>query len=63
MCKEMDIDPVGRRIAAGIYGNRGLLNLTFNRHSEAAADFKQAMFIDPAIRNFKEALRRLEDSE
>jgi tetratricopeptide (TPR) repeat protein len=61
--KEMDMDPVGRRIAAGVYGNRGLLNLTLNRQSEAAADFKQALFIEPTIRNFKEALRRIEDTE
>jgi tetratricopeptide (TPR) repeat protein len=61
--KEIDMDPVGRRIAAGIYGNRGLLNLTLNRPSEAAADFKQALFIEPDIRNVKEALQRIEDTQ
>ncbi len=60
--KELDLDPVGRMIAAGVYGNRGLLNLTLNRQSEAAADFKQALLIEPTIRNVKEALRRIEDT-
>ena len=63
MGREIDMDPVGRRIAAGVYGNRGLLNLTLNRQSEAAADFKQALFIEPNIRNVKEALRRIEDTQ
>jgi tetratricopeptide (TPR) repeat protein len=63
MGKEIDLDPVGRRIAAGIYGNRGLLNLTLNRQSEAAADFKQALFIEPNIKNVKEALSRIKDPE
>jgi tetratricopeptide (TPR) repeat protein len=56
-------DPVGRMIAAGVFGNRGLLNLTINRHSEAAADFKQALLIEPSVQNYKEGLRRLDESE
>lgn len=58
-----DEDPVGRMIAAGIFGNRGRVNIALNRPSEAAADFKQAMFIEPSAQQFKEVLRRLEESD
>jgi tetratricopeptide (TPR) repeat protein len=59
---KIDEDPVGRMIAAGIFGNRGRVNLALNRQSEAAADFKQALFIEPTAQNIKEVLRRLDDS-
>ena len=59
---KVDEDSVGRMIAAGIFGNRGRVNLALNRQSEAAADFKQAMFIEPSAQQFKEVLRRLDDS-
>jgi tetratricopeptide (TPR) repeat protein len=60
---KVDEDPIGRMIAAGIFGNRGLVNLALNRHSEAAADFKQALFIEPSVQQFKEVLRRLNESD
>ncbi len=60
---KVDQDLVGRMIAAGIYGNRGLVHLALNRQSEAAADFKQALFIEPTIQNYKESLRRLSESD
>ena len=60
---KIDEDPVGRMIAAGIFGNRGLVNLALNRQSEATADFKQALLIEPSIQNYKEGLRRLDASD
>ena len=63
MGNKINEDPFGRMIAAGIFGNRGLLNLAINRQSEAAADFKQALLIEPSVQNYKEVLRRLDDSE
>jgi tetratricopeptide (TPR) repeat protein len=56
-------DPVGRMIAAGIYGNRGVVNLALHRPSEATADFNQALAIEPKILEYKESIRRLEGSE
>jgi tetratricopeptide (TPR) repeat protein len=51
-------DPVGRMIAAGIYGNRGVVNLALHRQSEATADFSQALRIEPKILEYKESIRR-----
>ena len=60
---KIDEDPVGRMIAAGIFGNRGLINLALHRRFEAAADFKQALLIEPTIQNYKEALALLDESD
>jgi tetratricopeptide (TPR) repeat protein len=60
---KIDEDPVGRMIAAGIFGNRGLVNLALHRQAEATADFKQALFIEPTILNYKEGLRRLDETD
>lgn len=60
--EKIDEDPAGRTIAAGIFGNRGLVNLALHRRSEAAADFMQALNIDPTIQNYKEALTLLDQS-
>jgi tetratricopeptide (TPR) repeat protein len=59
---KIDKDPVGRSISAGIFGNRGLVNVALNRKSEAAADFTQALQIEPTIQNYKEALTLLDQS-
>ena len=60
---KVDEDPIGRMIAAGIFGNRGMVNLALNRQSEAAADFKQALFIEPTSQRFEEVLMRLNESD
>jgi tetratricopeptide (TPR) repeat protein len=60
---KIDEDPIGRMIAAGIFANRGIVYLALDRQSEAAADFKMALFNEPTIQKYKEVLRRLEESE
>jgi tetratricopeptide (TPR) repeat protein len=57
----IDDHPIGRMIAAGIYGNRGIVYLALNRQLEAAADFKNALLNDPSIQKYKEALARLKE--
>ena len=55
---------VGRMIAAGIYGNRGIIYLALDRRPEAATDFKKALSIEPTvIEKYKEALRHLAESD
>ena len=60
---KIDDHPIGRMIAAGIYGNRGIVYLALNRQSEAAADFKNALLNDPSIQKYKEVLANLDESE
>jgi tetratricopeptide (TPR) repeat protein len=60
---KIDEDPVGRMISAGIFGNRGLVNLALNRQFEATADFKQALLIEPSIQNYDEGLRHPDESD
>jgi tetratricopeptide (TPR) repeat protein len=60
---KIDEDPIGRMIAAGIFGNRGIVYLAFGRQSEAAGDFKNALLNDPTIPKYREALRSLNESE
>jgi tetratricopeptide (TPR) repeat protein len=61
--EKIDEDPVARMIAAGIYGNRGVVYLALQRQSEAAADFDQALFIEPNIHKYKESVKRLDESD
>lgn len=58
---KIDDHPIGRMIAAGIYGNRGIVYLALDRQHEAAADFKNALLNDPSIQKYKEALAHLEE--
>lgn len=60
---KIDEDPIGRMIAAGIFGNRGIVYLALNRQTEAATDFKNALFNDPTTQKYKEVLGLLEKSE
>jgi tetratricopeptide (TPR) repeat protein len=57
---EIDGHPIGRMIAAGIYGNRGIVYLALNRQAEAAADFKNALLNDPSIQKYKDVLAHLD---
>ena len=61
--EKIDEDPVGRMIAAGIFGNRGVVNLALQRQSEATADFEQALLIEPNILKYKESVKRLDESD
>jgi tetratricopeptide (TPR) repeat protein len=56
----IDEDPIGRIIAAGIFGNRGIVYLALNRRIEAASDFKKALENVPNIQTYEENLARLD---
>jgi tetratricopeptide (TPR) repeat protein len=59
----IDDHPLGRMIAAGIYGNRGIVYLALNRKSEAAADFINALLNEPSIQKYKDVLAHIDESE
>jgi len=60
LSNKIDGHPIGRVIAAGIYGNRGIVYLALNRQAEAAADFKNALLNDPSIQKYKDVLAHLD---
>ena len=60
LSNKIDDHPIGRTIAAGVYGNRGIVYLALNRQAEAVADFKNALLNDPSIQKYRDVLAHLD---